>query len=73
MECFDAKTNTCPIAPVCKLKGVLKQALESFFAVLDGYTLADLARGTKGSSLVRITVPGLVSVAKSSRPRRTMR
>ena len=73
VECFDAKTNTCPIAPVCKLKGVLKQALESFFAVLDGYTLADLARGTKGSGLVRITVPRLVSAAKSSRPRRTMR
>lgn len=27
VECFDAETNTCPIIPVCKLKGVLGEAL----------------------------------------------
>jgi Rrf2 family nitric oxide-sensitive transcriptional repressor len=42
VECFDAKTNTCPIAPACALKGVLGQAKRAFLAVLDGQTLADL-------------------------------
>src|SRR5207249_9304627 len=39
VECFNAKTNTCPIEPVCTLKGVLAEALEAFLGVLDGYTL----------------------------------
>jgi Rrf2 family transcriptional regulator, nitric oxide-sensitive transcriptional repressor len=42
VECFDMKTNTCIIAPVCHLKGVLQDALQGFLAVLDRYTLADL-------------------------------
>lgn len=42
VECFDMKTNTCVIAPVCRLKGVLQEALAGFLAVLDRYTLADL-------------------------------
>lgn len=48
VECFDLKTNTCRILPVCTLRGVLGKALDSFFLVLDGYTLADLVR-MKGS------------------------
>jgi Rrf2 family nitric oxide-sensitive transcriptional repressor len=42
VECFDRETNTCAIAPVCDLKGVLEEAQEGFLEVLDGYTLADL-------------------------------
>jgi Rrf2 family nitric oxide-sensitive transcriptional repressor len=42
VECFDMKTNTCIIAPVCQLKGVLQDALQGFLSVLDRYTLADL-------------------------------
>jgi Rrf2 family transcriptional regulator, nitric oxide-sensitive transcriptional repressor len=42
VECFDMKTNTCVIAPVCRLKGVLQEALDGFLGVLDRYTLADL-------------------------------
>jgi Rrf2 family transcriptional regulator, nitric oxide-sensitive transcriptional repressor len=58
VECFDPETNTCPIMAVCKLKGVLGEALESFLRVLDGYTLADLARmpeGQRMSSLLHIS------------------
>lgn len=44
VECFDPESNTCPIIATCRLRGVLEQALEAFFQVLDGYTLADLAR-----------------------------
>ncbi len=44
VECFQPETNTCRIAPVCKLRGVLAEALEAFIGVLDAYTLADVAR-----------------------------
>lgn len=42
VECFDIATNTCPIAPACRLKGVLIQANRAFLAVLKEYTLQDL-------------------------------
>lgn len=41
-ECFDEKTNTCPIAPVCALKGMLNEALNAFLARLNRYTVADV-------------------------------
>jgi Rrf2 family nitric oxide-sensitive transcriptional repressor len=46
VECFDAQTNTCVIAPVCGLKGVLNLAQRAFMEVLDRYTLADVTRKT---------------------------
>ena len=42
VECFDPKESNCRIEPACGLRLVLKEALESFFRTLDGYTLADL-------------------------------
>jgi Rrf2 family nitric oxide-sensitive transcriptional repressor len=42
VECFDGMVNACRIAPACRLTGVLRSALDAFFATLDGYTLADL-------------------------------
>ena len=42
VECFDPVTNTCAIAPVCTLSGILSEALKGFMAVLDRHTLADL-------------------------------
>ena len=49
VECFEPGANTCRIAPVCKLRGVLNEALQAFLDVLDRYTLADIA-GLAGSS-----------------------
>lgn len=43
VECFDAKTNQCVITGPCRLRGALSRALKAYFAVLDEYTLADLA------------------------------
>lgn len=40
-ECFGAR-NSCRLTPVCVLRGVLGEALESFLGTLDRYTLADL-------------------------------
>jgi Rrf2 family nitric oxide-sensitive transcriptional repressor len=42
VECFDPATNSCPLAPACRLNRALRRALDAFFLVLDGYTLADL-------------------------------
>ncbi len=44
VECMPPRTNTCCIAPVCRLKGVFREARDAFLAVLDRYTLADLAQ-----------------------------
>lgn len=43
VECF-SDHNTCPISPVCALRGVLNQALLAFIQVLDAYTLADISQ-----------------------------
>lgn len=42
VECFDRKINACCIAPACRLKHLLADALNAWLAVLDGATLADL-------------------------------
>jgi Rrf2 family nitric oxide-sensitive transcriptional repressor len=47
VECFDREENTCPIAPVCMLAGVLGEALDAFLSVLDRYTLADILRNRR--------------------------
>ena len=41
VECFDAKTNTCPIDRACGLKHVLLRAQGAFLNELDQHTLAD--------------------------------
>jgi Rrf2 family transcriptional regulator, nitric oxide-sensitive transcriptional repressor len=56
VECFDLEANTCRILPACSLRGVLVEALESFFRTLDAYTLADLVR-MKGSQRISDFLP----------------
>jgi len=41
VECFEMRTNTCPIAPACGLKGVLLQAQRAFLQSLDGHPLSE--------------------------------
>jgi len=40
-ECFSAE-NTCCITRACKLRPVLDDAVQAFYAVLDRYTLEDI-------------------------------
>ncbi len=47
VECFPGGNDQCLITPACKLKGVLGEAVEAFFKVLDKYTIADLVNGNK--------------------------
>lgn len=67
VECFDPATNQCRLSVHCGLKGVLSQALQSYFTVLDGVTLADLvAPSSKGVGLPKSRrvrgLPGLPTV-----------
>jgi Rrf2 family nitric oxide-sensitive transcriptional repressor len=43
-ECFAIDGGHCAISGSCRLKGVLAEAVEAFYATLDRYTLADLTR-----------------------------
>lgn len=56
VECFDRKTNTCPIAPSCALKRSIQGALAAFLAALDGVTLAEVVTGS-GGKLVKQFLP----------------
>jgi Rrf2 family nitric oxide-sensitive transcriptional repressor len=42
-ECFGENPGQCCIAPVCRLRGVMQEAIEAFYGVLDACTLEDLA------------------------------
>jgi Rrf2 family nitric oxide-sensitive transcriptional repressor len=46
VECFDRETNTCPIASVCALKGMLNEAMNAFLASLNQYTIADVLQSS---------------------------
>lgn len=48
VECFPGGAGGCPITRVCRLKGVLNEALSAFLAVLDQYTIGDLTKGNSG-------------------------
>lgn len=44
VPCFEPVGAECAIEPACKLKKAVQEARAAFLAVLDGYTLADLAQ-----------------------------
>ncbi|WP_397542856.1 Rrf2 family transcriptional regulator [Roseovarius salis] len=46
-ECFADVDNTCPLVSGCRLRVALADAMEAFYAHLDGLTLADLICGNQ--------------------------
>lgn len=42
VDCFDGGENTCPLRAVCRLKCLLSEAVEAFYATLDRMTVQDL-------------------------------
>jgi Rrf2 family nitric oxide-sensitive transcriptional repressor len=42
--CFSEDAAPCALDKACQLRGVLGEALQAFYGVLDRYTLADLVR-----------------------------
>jgi Rrf2 family nitric oxide-sensitive transcriptional repressor len=57
VECFDPVANRCPITPACGLAEVLHKAQEAFLAVLDDYTLADIATQKRELVQLLLTTP----------------
>jgi Rrf2 family transcriptional regulator, nitric oxide-sensitive transcriptional repressor len=66
-ECFGESDGDCAIAPDCRLRGVLGEAVNAFYAVLDRYTLADLVNNRK--QLARVLFVDR-ELAAAGRPRR---
>lgn len=55
VECFNPQGHACRIESMCRLKGVLGQALQAYMKVLDGATLADLV--LTGGAPVTVAMP----------------
>ncbi|AKJ30888.1 BadM/Rrf2 family transcriptional regulator [Caldimonas brevitalea] len=51
-ECFESGGGHCAIGGCCGLKGVLAEAVQAFYAVLDRYTLADVTRNQEALAQV---------------------
>ncbi|HUG61508.1 MAG TPA: iron-responsive transcriptional regulator RirA [Methylomirabilota bacterium] len=43
-DCFDENGHDCPLTQSCEYNRILREALGAFFAVLDRYTIADVAK-----------------------------
>ena len=52
-EC-SGRNNHCILTPACALQALLAEALDAFFAVLDGYTLSDILPGQRRGELMEI-------------------
>ena len=64
VECFDASHNACTLTGQCQLKQVFKTALQSYLAVLDQVTLADITRPQPDSGGVsRVSVSEITRAA----------
>jgi Rrf2 family nitric oxide-sensitive transcriptional repressor len=42
VECMKPGGGACVLSPICRLKGVVREALGAYLSVFDNYTLADL-------------------------------
>lgn len=55
VECLRANAGACVISPGCRLKGVVREALNAYLAVFDKYSLADLvANGDTLAALLNL-------------------
>ena len=54
VECHDTVHNTCPIVPVCGLRGLLDTALEAFLAELDKHTLAEMTKPRSRDKFIQL-------------------
>jgi Rrf2 family nitric oxide-sensitive transcriptional repressor len=65
-ECFASQGSDCCIAPDCRLRGVLSEAVTAFYAVLDRYTLSDLVSNRQ--QLARVLFPAEKISTTRTRP-----
>ena len=67
VECFDRRTNGCPLARACGLKGVLSEAVDAFLAVLDRYSIADMVANPRWVSRLIQLLPAEAAPAAARR------
>lgn len=65
VECFDIIHNACTVTAHCQLKNVFKNALSSYLAELDKFTLADVTRPNQASQTTRLSP--VIPLAKKTR------
>jgi Rrf2 family nitric oxide-sensitive transcriptional repressor len=68
VECFDKRTNTCPIIDVCGLKSHLAHALDAFIAELNRHTLADLMTPARRKALAGVFIQFPPSASSRTQP-----
>jgi Rrf2 family transcriptional regulator, nitric oxide-sensitive transcriptional repressor len=56
-ECFSVDGGHCAIAGICRLSGVLAEAVRAFYDALDRYTLADLVHNRQALARVMFVEP----------------
>jgi Rrf2 family transcriptional regulator, nitric oxide-sensitive transcriptional repressor len=64
-ECFSDRDHGCVISGNCRLQGVLGEALDAFYAVLDRYSLADLVVNRQALARILFTPRQGTPVARS--------
>ena len=64
VECFQPGKNSCQISGVCRLNGMLHEALDAFLAVLDDYTLHDIV-SAEAKLFARLGLPTPVEYARA--------
>ena len=67
-ECFGEDGGHCSIAGICRLRGVLGEAVKAFYAVLDRYTLADLVHNRQSLAKVLFIEQPVAPPAVAGRP-----
>lgn len=53
-ELVDCEGQRCKLSQDCLLRDALAAGMKSFYDTMDGYTLADLTRGSTGEQIVRM-------------------
>lgn len=69
VECFDPATNTCPISGSCRLKGVLGEAVNAFYATLDRHTLLELVSGPMALRMAGVLLPPATRTPQAAVPK----
>ena len=71
VECFGDEPRYCRIVQVCRLRGVMQEAVDAFYLVLDGYTLEDLVENR--SALAEIVFLDRTASTIAALPKRAAR
>ncbi len=61
-ECLEPGGGNCRIARVCRLRGVMSEALDAFYGVLDRFTLRDLVQNRAPLARILFTTPARATV-----------